>query len=80
MQYGKEHDHFPELPLERLKAYTMTFLNRNDCYPLQLDKGSYVTIKKPLPSDLVLAHLKGLVTLGAYALDANSEAKWLCLD
>lgn len=80
MQHGKERDHFPELTLEWLKAYATAFLNRDDCYPRQLDKGSYVTITKPLPPDLIVAHLKGLVTLGAYALDTKSQAKWLCLD
>jgi hypothetical protein len=56
------------------------FIGQDDCYSLQLDKGSYVTIKKPLTPYLVAAHFKGTVTIGAYALGANSKAKWLCLD
>lgn len=69
-----------ELHPDILKAFQTVFINRTDCYPLQLDKGSYVSIKKPLATDMLIAHLKGLVTIGAYALDNKSRAKWLCLN
>ncbi len=80
MRNEKDHSPIAELPIELLKAYQTTFIGREDCYPIQLDKGSYVTVKKPLTPYLVTAHLKGTVTIGAYALDADSQAKWLCLD
>ena len=28
----------------------------------------------------MVSHLQGFVTLGAYALDADSQAHWICLD
>lgn len=79
---GKEKDHHPvsELTPELLKAFSTAFLNRDDCYPIQTEQGSYVTIKKPLIPYMVKAHLKGVITIGAYALDRNSRAKWLCFD
>jgi CHC2 zinc finger len=76
----KEYPRFANLPPELLQAYASTFIHRWDCYPIQLDKGSYVTLKKPLTIEIIKAHLKGLVTLGAYALNAESIAHWLCLD
>jgi hypothetical protein len=60
--------------------YATTFIPRFDMYPLQLQDGRYVSIKKRLHLDLVTAHLKGLITLGAYALDEESRAKWICFD
>jgi hypothetical protein len=58
-----------------------TFINRTSMYPYQLDDGSYVSIHKPLTVSLIERHLvDGLPTLGAYALDAESMAKWICFD
>lgn len=79
MQHEKPHP-VSELSPELLRGFVAAFLNRGDCYPLQLDKGSYVRIKQPLTRDMVIAHLKGVVTIGAYALNHESYAKWLCLD
>lgn len=56
------------------------FLSRYDCYPLQRENGSYIRVKRPLTLDIVQAHLRGLLTMGAYVLDLNSHARWLCLD
>jgi hypothetical protein len=76
----KDYSPISELSPELLQAYQTTFIGRADCHPLQLDKGLYVTIKKLLTPYLVATHLKGTVTIGAYALDADSRARWLCLD
>src|SRR5690606_1426287 len=56
------------------------FINRTDCYHLQRANGEYTRVRKPLTPSLITAHLKGAVTLGAYALDADSNGKWLCFD
>lgn len=42
--------------------------------------GSYRTIKQPLIPSVLLDHVLGRVTMGVYALDENSIARWLCLD
>jgi hypothetical protein len=70
----------PEIAPELVRAYGATFLNRDDCYPLQLDKGTFVSVKQPLKLALVTAHLRGELALGAYALDSESRARWLCFD
>ena len=75
-----EQEPYHELNSSLITAYTATFIPRTDVYPLQLGNGRYVSIKRTLYPDLVAAHLKGLITIGAYALDTQSQAKWLCLD
>jgi hypothetical protein len=78
---GKEWLPKHELDPELVTAFAGTFIHRSDCYPIQLDAGtSYVTVKKPLTTELLIGHIRGVVTLGAYALDEESRAHWLCLD
>ena len=69
-----------ELDRDLVRAYADTFVGRADVYPVQRADGRYTAVRKPLTIDLVAAHLRGDVTLGAYALDADSRARWLCLD
>lgn len=80
MPLQKERPPFPEFEMAVVKAYTSTFMQRDDCYPLQLEDGTYATVKKPFHINLVTAHLQGRLTLGAYALDENHTARWLCFD
>lgn len=61
-------------------AYGATFIPRDDLYPLQLEDGTYIVVRRTLHPDLIAAHLKGLITIGAYALDPESRANWLCFD
>ncbi len=56
------------------------FLQRRDLYPRQLAAGQYVTVHEPLPKALLIAHLEGTETLGAYLLDADSQARFMVLD
>lgn len=70
----------PELDRNLAVAYAATFVPRIDQYPLQLKDGTYIAIKKALHPDLVVAHLRGFITLGAYALNTDSQANWICLD
>jgi hypothetical protein len=69
-----------ELSPELVRAYADTFIPRYDLYPIQLRDGRYVTVKKPLELSLVYRHLRGALTLGAYALSPTSMARWICLD
>jgi hypothetical protein len=57
-----------------------TFLHRHDLYAQQLEDGSYVCIRKPLTERHIIAHLKGSLTLGAYALDQDSFTRFVVLD
>ena len=56
------------------------FVQRRDCYARQLDDGSYVCIHKPLHKHLLVSHLNGEITLGAYVLDQDSRARFAVLD
>ncbi len=80
IRMGREHEPPAELDPGLVAAYAATFIPRFDRYPLQLPDGRYVTLRRQLHLDLVTAHLKGLITLGAYALDAQSQARWVCFD
>ncbi len=60
--------------------FSATFIQRQDCYPLQLPTGRYICVKKRLTMTHVIDHIQGKHTLGAYVLDARSVARWLCLD
>lgn len=70
----------PELDLNLVRAYAGVFINRWDMYPMQVASGAYVTVKRPLDIALVSLHLQGQPTLGAYALNRDSQAKWICFD
>ncbi|MCZ7538799.1 MAG: CHC2 zinc finger domain-containing protein [Anaerolineae bacterium] len=70
------------MPIDRetLTAYAHRLIPRFDCYSEQLATGRYRAVKESLTLDMVEAHLRGEQTLGAYALDAQSRARWICLD
>jgi hypothetical protein len=72
----------PKVELEPavVEAYARTFIPRWDMYPWQQPDGSYISIHKPLDMRLIRGHLLGHITLGAYALDQESMAHWICLD
>ena len=57
-----------------------TFIQRRDLYPCQMDDGSYICIRKPLNDWHLIAHLKGEITLGAYVLDPESQARFIAID
>src|SRR5688572_22022330 len=75
-----EQDRRYEVDPDLVSAYAATFIPRHDFYPLQLRDGRYASIKATLHPDLIAAHLRGFITIGAYALDADNRAKWLCFD
>lgn len=75
-----EYSPLAELAPELLSAFITTFIARYDCYPRQLPNGSYICVREALTPQLVTAHFRGLITLGAYALAPDNLAHWLCLD
>lgn len=80
MPNGKEQLPADEIRPELVNAFAQTFIARTDCYPMQLENGAYISVQKPLTHHRIVDHLNGKVTLGAYALDSQSYARWLCLD
>ncbi len=78
----KERIRTPEQTIspELAQAFAGTFIPRYDLYPVQRPDGSYVTLRRKLSLDLIISHLQGFITLGAYALDVESQARWVCLD
>lgn len=70
----------PEIERRAVEGFAAAFIPRSDCYPLQLATGRYIQKKEPLTLDRVYQHLMGTLTLGAYALNSASQARWLCFD
>lgn len=69
-----------ELEPSLVEAFATTFIPRSDMYPVQRQDGRYVSVRKPLTASLVESHLLERITLGAYALNPESQARWLCYD
>ncbi len=76
-----------ELPLSLVTDFAATFIPRWDRYPVQVSSGKYIQLPQLLMPDTVAAHLEDYryvdrqpVTIGAYALDEISQAKWVCFD
>ena len=63
-----------------LAAFRSLFVSRADCHALQLEKGGYVKVEKPLTNEVLTRHLKGDITVGAYQLNSESHVKWLTFD
>ncbi|MFC1960028.1 CHC2 zinc finger domain-containing protein [Chloroflexota bacterium] len=80
MREEHEQPNNREVDPQLATAYAATFISRYDMYPAQRPDGSYITLKKKLSQHLIVSHLQGYITLGAYALDADSQARWLCFD
>lgn len=62
-----------------IQQLSRLFVNREDCYCIQLQRG-YTRVEQPLTDYVLLQHLKGEVTIGSYQLDKYSRVKWLCFD
>jgi len=76
----KEID-LPKSELEPLaEGLANVFIQRRDLYPKQMDDGSYLCIRKPLKPWHLKQHLAGDLTLGAYALNADSRANYIVID
>lgn len=74
-EVGQKHE------LEALiEAYGRRFVNRTDWYALQRENGAYTAFHRPLTPQMIVDHLRGKITLGVYALDQASRARWVCFD
>jgi hypothetical protein len=63
--------------LEKLKDL---FVNRSDCYCIQLQTGGYLKITEPLTDEKLKDHLNGKTTVGTYQISLNNLVKWICFD
>lgn len=61
------------------EALKNLFVNRTECYCLQLKQG-YTKVAEPLTDAVLEQHLAGQVTVGSYQLDKDSLVKWTCFD
>jgi hypothetical protein len=69
-----------KLDRELLAAFAHTFITRWDRYAVQRIDGRYLAIKERLALEMIEAHIRGVMTLGAYALSEASQARWVCYD
>lgn len=75
-----------ELDPNLTRAFAATFISRWDGYPLQVEDGTYVQIREKLTLTHIFKHLTDArlgfkpFTIGAYALNEKSQAKWVCFD
>ena len=79
---GIENFYRGEIEKDTITQFMEVFLSRRDCYPRQLEneRGTYVKVSRPAHEGLVYAHLKGVLTIGAYALSLDNQAKWVAFD
>jgi len=87
MDMTKEHQPGRELEQALVAGVAETFIPRWDRYPVQMLSGSYIQLQQPLTLNTLAAHLEDYrypdrqpVTIGAYALNENGYAKWICFD
>ena len=64
---------------ELVRLFRERFVQRVDLYPIQLDRGGYTVVRRPLTGETIRKHLKAEITLGLYT-SADSTTRWLCLD
>jgi hypothetical protein len=76
------HETTPAKPewSETARALGARFIQRRDLYARQLDGGQYVAVYEPLETRHLIAHLRGDITLGAYALNGDSCGRHIVLD
>jgi len=63
-----------------LSAYASLFVHEWGHYAVQQRSGAYWRVPEPLTLSLLLAHLAGQITLGAYLLDASSQCSFAVFD
>ncbi len=77
VQYYVENSSDETQALNLLKRL---FVNRTDCYCIQLKQQGYTRITEPLTDEVLLRHLNGDMTVGSYQIDVYNCVKWLCFD
>jgi hypothetical protein len=69
-----------QLEKRHLTTYQNLFVTRADIHARQSEGGSYYLKQEPTTDHLLKTHLAGAVTIGLYALDIASFARWAVLD
>src|SRR5262245_27667405 len=69
-----------KLEQRHLTTYQNLLVTRTDIHARQHEDGSYHRRREPITDQLLINHLVGRVTVGLYALDVGSLAKWAVLD
>jgi len=63
-----------------ISLFRQRFVQREDCYPLQIaGNGGYTVIREPITDAVIADHLQGSKTIGLYS-SPDSTTKWLCID
>jgi hypothetical protein len=63
-----------------INLFRQRFVQREDCYPLQIaGNGGYTVIREPITDAVIADHLQGSKTIGLYS-SPDSTTKWLCID
>ena len=55
-------------------------MHRHDIWAQQTRSGQYILRREPVTERLIVAHLRGRVTCGWYALDSDSTCRWAAVD
>jgi hypothetical protein len=77
----REHLPVPDAELSRpALVLAQRFVQRWDLHARQMDDGSHVCVHEQLNVGHLFAHLRGEITLSAYLLDQESQARFLILD
>lgn len=62
-----------------INLFRQRFVQRRDCYPLQVQGGGYTVVRAELTDDVITTHLRGEGTIGLYGA-SDGTTKWLCID
>jgi hypothetical protein len=62
------------------QGLSKTFMQRWDIFAKQMDDGSYICLKKSPSVNKMVEHIRGDVTLGAYLLDIDNQARYVVID
>jgi len=63
-----------------ISLFRQRFIQREDCYPLQIaGNGGYTVIREPITDAIKADHPQGSKTIGLYS-SPDSTTKWLCID
>jgi hypothetical protein len=69
----------PHQNILHLEVFKQLFVNRTDCYCIQLKQG-YTRVEQSLTDAVLEKHLRGELTAGSYQLNQENLVKWLCFD
>jgi CHC2 zinc finger len=76
----KDFRRSPPYNPELIDTFQERFINRTDVYPIQKADGGYAAVKQPLTPEVIVGHLRGIHTIGTYALSQQDTGKFLVID